>query len=359
LGEAFVKRSRALDVVRGLAILMVLCWHYQPEKPLISDFLLYSTRLFWSGVDVFFVLSGFLIAGILLQNVDKKNYFSVFYIRRSARILPLYLILCFIFYLLLRFDPEIFYKTYKYHLPLWSYLTFTQNFFYAARQRFADPWMDVTWSLAVEEQFYIFLSLLIYNIKKKHLYVVAVFLILLAPVLRSSSSYITSYILPFHRADSLMFGLLLALAWRSEDIKEFLKKYNLVLKWTCFIFFIGAAYLTYQQKHFGDNFTHSWLAFFYSNVILLALLSDPIARWSIFKNRVLEWFGLRSYGLYLFHQPIHIVFPVLLHWLNIKLNPWIGIAVMVIVLCMVSEITYRLIEKPFLDLGRKFKYMDS
>jgi len=354
-----VKRSQALDVMRGLAILMVLWWHYQPEKPAISDFLIYPTRLFWSGVDMFFVLSGFLIAGILLQNVDKKNYFSVFYIRRGARILPLYLALCFIFYLLLRFDPESFYKTYKNHLPFWSYLTFAQNFFYAARQRFADPWMDVTWSLAVEEQFYIFLSLLIYTTRKKYLYIVAVILILLAPVLRSYSDYMTSYILPFHRVDSLMFGLLLALAWRSDDIKEFLKKHTAVFKWTCFIFFIGAAYLTYLQKPCGDAFTHSWLALFYSNVLLLALFSDPIARWSIFKNRILEWFGLRSYGIYLLHKPIQLVFLFLSRWLKINLNPWAMIAIMVIALCMISEITYRFIEKPFWDLGHKFKYVDS
>lgn len=355
-----MKRSRALDVVRGLAILMVLIWHYLPEKSPIPNFLFYSTRLFWSGVDMFFVLSGFLIAGILMQNVDKKNYFSIFYIRRSARILPLYLALCFAFYLLLRYDPDAIYNTYKRHLPIWSYLTFTQNFFYAARQRFADPWMDVTWSLAVEEQFYVFFSFLIYITKKKYLYIVAAILILLAPVLRFYSSSMTSYILPFHRVDSLMFGLLLALVWRSDNTKEFFKKYISIFKWTCFIFLIGAAYLTYQQKSFGDAFTHSWLALFYSNVILLALFSDPIARWSVFNNGVLEWLGLRSYGIYLLHKPVQIVVLFLLsRWHGFHLNPWIAVVIIVIVLCVVCELTYRLFEKPFLDLGHKFKYIDS
>jgi peptidoglycan/LPS O-acetylase OafA/YrhL len=102
-----VKRSQALDAVRGIAILLVLIWHYLPRDGSTPTLIISSTRLFWSGVDLFFVLSGFLIGSILLQNVSSRNYFSTFYIRRAARILPLYLLVFFAFALLIYLGPEL------------------------------------------------------------------------------------------------------------------------------------------------------------------------------------------------------------------------------------------------------------
>src|SRR3990172_552130 len=94
---SFVKRSQALDAVRGIAIILVLIWHYIPrDGGATPGFILSSIGLFWSGVDLFFVLSGFLIGGILLQNASSRHYFSTFYIRRAARILLLYLLLFFV-----------------------------------------------------------------------------------------------------------------------------------------------------------------------------------------------------------------------------------------------------------------------
>ena len=152
-----MKRTRALDVLRGIAILMVLIHHYSPDSVMPGRFVRF-TETFWSGVDLFFVLSGFLIATILLENVNATNYFKVFYIRRSARILPLYWLLLFVVGLLTYAQPTFFDAKVDNHLPLWSYMVFIQNFLYPKRGYWNDPWLDVTWSLALEEQFYIFLS---------------------------------------------------------------------------------------------------------------------------------------------------------------------------------------------------------
>jgi peptidoglycan/LPS O-acetylase OafA/YrhL len=354
-----VKRSQALDSVRGIAILLVLIWHYFPRNGATPGLILSSTRLFWSGVDLFFVLSGFLIGGILLQNLRSKNYFSAFYIRRAARILPLYLLVVLAFALLIHLQPDFLVKTLKRHLPLWSYLTFTQNFLYAAKGNLNDPFIDVTWSLAIEEQFYIFLSLLVRNLNNKKLLIAAIGLIILAPILRFfAPNFLVAYLLPFHRADSLMLGVLLALVWQWDKGKEFLHRHAGTFRWSCLFLFLGAAYLNFQKTFMGDPAGHFWLALFYCNFIVLALVqNDRAARFHLFNNKVLEWLGLRSYGIYLFHKPIQILIPFLLaHFLSDQLSTWAVIAIYTLVLIVVSELSYRLLEKPIMVWGHRFKY---
>jgi peptidoglycan/LPS O-acetylase OafA/YrhL len=359
-----VKRSQALDAVRGIAIILVLIWHYLPrDGGATPGFILSSTRLFWSGVDLFFVLSGFLIGGILLQNAGSRNYFSTFYIRRAARILPLYLLVIIAFIALIRWGPEFLelQKLYRQHLPYWSYFTFTQNFLYAARQQMNDPLIDVTWSLAVEEQFYIFLSLLIKNLNKKKwiLAAVTIGLILLAPILRFfAPNFLVAYLLPLHRADSLMLGVLLALLWQWEPGKEFLCKHVNVFRWSCAVLFLAVAYLTYREAWIGDVFGHLGLALFYGNIVLLALIvGGKEGKFNALENRVLEWFGLRSYGIYLLHKPVQLLMPFVLAWfVQDTLSPWVMVAIFLVVLFIISELSYRIVEKPIMSLGHYFKY---
>ena len=102
-----MERKLELDGVRGLAILLVLIWHYvnrevDPNANIVLVYLKLAANVTWSGVDLFFVLSGFLIGGILLDHRTCSNYFRVFYIRRVCRIFPLYFVLIFLFFTLSR-----------------------------------------------------------------------------------------------------------------------------------------------------------------------------------------------------------------------------------------------------------------
>lgn len=354
-----MKRSQALDSVRGIAILLVLIWHYLPRKGAIPDWLLTSTSMFWSGVDLFFVLSGFLIAGILLQNANSRNYFSTFYIRRAARIIPLYLLIFFILIVVINWAPEFIEKSSRTHLPLWSYLTFTQNFVYAAKERFNDPWMDVTWSLAIEEQFYIFLSLLVRFLNRKKLAVLAVGLIILAPILRyHAPNYMVAYLYPFHRADSLMLGVFLALVWQWDEGKELLHKHVNLLRGSCVLLFLVIAYLSYRETSIGSIFGHFWLAVFYFNFLVLVLIRTSEERkFHPFNNKFLEWLGLRSYGIYLFHKPVQLLVPLLIaQFLTDDLARWLVILIYTVILLVVCELSYRFLEKPIMAWGHRFKY---
>lgn len=336
---------------------MVLIWHYVPRSAAMPGFILYPTRLFWSGVDMFFVLSGFLIAGILLQNRRAENYFSAFYLRRAARILPLYLVLFLSFVVARDLKIESLDWIFKDPLPMWSYLTFTQNFFYGLRGEFGDPWMDVTWSLAVEEQFYIFLSLLVFSLNKRWLTVVSLFLVLLAPVLRlEADSPLLAYVYPLHRADSLMLGVLLAIVWSEPRGREFLQKQARWFAAALPLLLAGYLWLTVRDTYIGDPLGHFLLALLYLNFVILALIAAPKAK-LLFENPLLLWLGLRSYGIYLLHKPVYYLVSAWLESQSIILSLISVTTLRLILLAILVELSYRYFEKPILEFARQhFKY---
>src|ERR1043166_7724662 len=125
------KRNLPLDGLRGLAILLVLLRHLVPEQTTHPYFvpIITAARLTWSGVDLFFVLSGFLIGGILLDAKNSPDYLRTFYIRRAYRILPIYCVVVCIFFIwiiwVLSDGPT------SVAIPWFAYATLTQNFWMA------------------------------------------------------------------------------------------------------------------------------------------------------------------------------------------------------------------------------------
>lgn len=184
-------RIPVLDGLRGTAIFLVLVRHSIAGTPTTSPIwaaVLSPLRLSWSGVDLFFVLSGFLIGGILLDAKHSKNYFETFYIRRAFRILPIYgvvLILYFSRHLPIRWLPELLGQTSALPIPWFSFFTFTQNFWMAAFGWYGPLAIAPTWSLAVEEQFYLTIPFLVRKLRQKVLYLALFCAIIGAPLLRS------------------------------------------------------------------------------------------------------------------------------------------------------------------------------
>src|SRR5579859_7095041 len=125
------RRVPQLDGLRGVAIAMVVAFHFAGfaviiGAPRLVKLLLVPTSLCWSGVDLFFVLSGFLIGGILLDARRSSNYFRVFYVRRICRILPLYLAFLGVVFLISRYGQQALWSA-----PWWTCLTFCQNLWMA------------------------------------------------------------------------------------------------------------------------------------------------------------------------------------------------------------------------------------
>src|SRR5260370_9923392 len=136
--EHTLRRIPPLDGLRGIAMGLVVLHHYiyqfnMPMTEFLSAILFTITEVGWSGVDLFFVLSGFLIGGILVDAKESENYYRTFYIRRAFRILPVYLVLLFAGILLMKLELHGLQAMNNVSFPpaTWLYyLTFTQNFYF-------------------------------------------------------------------------------------------------------------------------------------------------------------------------------------------------------------------------------------
>ena len=153
------RRIPQLDAVRGLAILVVMMHNISLKYPLLHSQQLFNNG--WMGVDLFFVLSGFLITGILVDTNRSDSYFKNFYVRRCLRIWPLYYSLLFFMFVIVRFlSRSQFQIVLQTSSPWWAFPLYLQNFLLPISTNAAGP-LGVTWSLAIEEQFYLIWPLLL------------------------------------------------------------------------------------------------------------------------------------------------------------------------------------------------------
>lgn len=361
-----MKRILQLDGVRGVAIILVLIWHcfacqVVAEPKSILQYCIYTTSLTWSGVDLFFVLSGFLISGILLDNRDAPNYYKVFYLRRAFRILPLYFLLLTLFQCFVMVgiaNMPAFQWLFHDPLPLWSYATFTQNIFMGVRGDFGPHWLGITWSLAVEEQFYLLIPLLIYLTPRRSLFLILLAAVLAAPLLRWISPGFHGYVNTPWRADSLLSGAALAVLVRCGFFIPLVQKNKLLLRVLFIILLSGAAFMTARPGYFGV-FGHLWLAGLYSCLVLVAFADTEPFLVRILRSRVLVWFGQLSYGIYMLHEGMN----GLLHGLfrngppqirNLS-DAFITVSAFGITLVL-AALSFRFFERPFLRYGQRFQY---
>ncbi|MBS0244284.1 MAG: acyltransferase, partial [Proteobacteria bacterium] len=156
----------ALDGIRGLAVIMVLLFHFICAATPLNNIEALVIRFFnygAYGVELFFVLSGFLITGILYDARSKPNYFKNFYIRRTLRIFPLYYGVLFLTFVVAPLIPWLSGPTLSYMAEhqAWAWL-YATNVFIAIKGYWAYAYLEHFWSLSVEEHFYLFWPFLVY-----------------------------------------------------------------------------------------------------------------------------------------------------------------------------------------------------
>lgn len=222
------RRNAALDGLRGIAIAMVL-WHHLVELNLPPGrgswlgWLRAGTGLSWSGVDLFFTLSGFFIGGILIDRRESPRLTRVFYLRRAVRILPIYYItLGFIAVALLARLPG------SFHLfPPWVYALFLTNFALGLAQRWDWIPLSVLWSISVEEQFYLTAPWVVRALPPSRLPWFLAGLAVLAELARAAvliwhpQGNLALHVLTPFRMDALALGAWVAWAVRSDAAHPF------------------------------------------------------------------------------------------------------------------------------------------
>ena len=338
-------RVPQLDGIRGIAILLVMLVNTSDKYPVLH--LQPFVADGWMGVDLFFALSGFLITGILLDTRSSPHYFRNFYARRVLRILPLYYsVLVFMFVVVPLLRPADAHSIFERASPWWAFPLFLQNFLVARSTNAAGP-LGASWSLAIEEQFYLLWPVVVRYSPTKLLRHIAVLLILLSPPLTFylSSQHISIYSNVFCRQVGLMSGALLALLLRSSDFTP--AKYAK----PAWVLFLVTLTLTFASEASGTRWlTFSLVALAASSFIFLALYSEQKLLQAGLRNRFLMYTGKISYGLYLLHKiPADLAQTLRLERHPLLLLPFIFLASFVL-----AALSWNFLEKPFLRLKRSF-----
>ena len=316
--ERIIGRIAEIDGLRGLAILLVVVFHYivsisAPRHPLWT----LATRggsLFWSGVDLFFVLSGFLICGILLDSVHSKRYFKTFYLRRIHRIFPLYFAWLALLFLgvYLQIDRKFSVHIFESRAPLWLYPLFLQNNAPLLLNLELPLWMAMSWSLAVEEQFYFVLPTFVRFLSRRTLGFVCGSVILMSPLYR--------YFLVMHhptlnigwpfatlsRLDGLAWGAALALLMRNQTCYRWLMHRIGPIRIAVVALFVAMATLTYRPQGQVRMALYGFtiISAFYALLLVLAVCAPQSRLGAVLRCRFLQYCGTVSYAIYIFHQGI-------------------------------------------------------
>ena len=337
-----------LDGLRGLAIALVLVYHCHPK--LESTHLDVVAQWGWVGVNLFFVLSGFLITGIIADSRTDPHFFRNFYARRGLRIWPVYVLVLLLNYFVV---PVVFgnfwWGVHEVRSAPWRYyIFFVQNLFFITLPGTLGP----TWSLAIEEQFYIFWAPFARFVRNTVLAPILVGVLIASPFLRLANlSFITKTHTLTH-LDGLAVGALIALGLRTFDLSlTALKRIagGGILLGAC-----GVILMILR----GSAFTDSLLALGFGGMLLAALLVTGQPSWygRALTARPLNYLGTISYGLYM----VHILCFVVIGAFDLKMErfgTWGDLAVVTVrIVLSISAATllWYGFERPILKLKKYF-----
>jgi peptidoglycan/LPS O-acetylase OafA/YrhL len=349
----------ALDGIRGAAILLVLAHQFILDGPIRSSIgkaINVALQVGWIGVHLFFVLSGFLITGILLDTRHSPRYWRSFYARRALRIFPLY-------YLLLGALALV-----PARWPYWLYLS---NWLFVTGSVAASN-LGHTWSLAVEEQFYVVWPLAVRALSEKALAWLCVSLVVGALAARVAMRALgvdpsVIYVATFTRMDALACGALVAIvlrreAWCAHALRRlpaltFAAAFSVL---ACAATSHGLARVHVVTQTIGLTALAAW----FSCLLMVAVVqtSNQRGKWKdVLSTAPLRLFGRYSYAIYLVHLPVHV-------WLSTRLfagqaaatesgsviRNLLYIACACVLMLGLGFLSYALVERPLLALKRFF-----
>jgi peptidoglycan/LPS O-acetylase OafA/YrhL len=382
----------ALDGVRGLAILLVLVKHFLPWGQWQFSWAALGTgagayqlitrlpRCAWVGVDLFFVLSGFLITGILWDAKGTQNYFGRFYMRRFLRIFPLYygilIALLVIAPLFVHFQSAEAQFVLKHQIPLWLY-TANWSMAWHGQWFYGSGPMEFNhfWSLCVEEQFYLVWPFAVYFISSRRtLLAMCGVATIVALALRAwfvfhGASWTAIFVFTPCRIDTLAAGAALALLVRGPGglavLLPWARRGLLICGALLIAIVVHSAAFCLDQRDTGMQLIgYTLLAGFFASTLTLAIGAPAGTRTAGFwTHPVLRFLGKYSYGIYVFHEvcrPIYDrVFPLekLQRLLHGHLQADIAFFILASTCSVaIAVVSFHVYESPFLKLKRFFEY---
>lgn len=349
-------RIEELDGLRAIAVTMVVAWHYLGmDSGGLAHMVFRPGR---SGVDLFFVLSGFLITSILIASRGADGYYAAFYLRRAARILPVYGLLLMVFFAGRTGGWNDF--IFGGDVPAWTYALFLQNFEMARLNSDGARFMRATWSLAIEEQFYLLFPFLVAalrpNALPKALLGIAALAVALRFAVYARAGYIPVYMLTPTRADSLAIGGLIA--WTFANARPWLDANSATLQRACLaivalvptVWLIPRGELGWHMAVWG----HSYLTLLYGAVLVLVLMNAGATILWPLRTQLAAAIAAISYTLYLIHMPVRRTFYAVF---DVKHNLHSGSVIAIVALALAASLllcvaSYFAIERPLTRWAR-------
>jgi peptidoglycan/LPS O-acetylase OafA/YrhL len=348
--------------------------HFLMNFPAIGGrdaFLLSFFRAGWFGVDLFFVLSGYLITGILLDAKNTPHAIRNFYIRRALRIFPLYFAILAVCTIML---PALFPASHP-ALPgalpwLWTY---TSNFYNAHGGWLAGNWFDFShlWSLAIEEHFYLLWPWIILLVPQPRLMPMCITLLITVILLRTAycaafpHDVNAPYLLTPFRCDGLLLGGLLAITQRTRGIDHLQRPARLLLLGGTILLIVAIARFGGIPRPAGPaaSWTYTGLALLFT-ALLAATLTTPHLN-ALFSHPALRTLGKYSYALYLFHwlmRPLFLRFmtsPAIRNALTPPFAADLGILLWIAATAICTILSWNFLERPCLALKDRWARLEA
>jgi peptidoglycan/LPS O-acetylase OafA/YrhL len=342
-----------IDGLRGIAIFMVMVHRLWPRDAVNRLGVVADAG--WIGVDLFFVVSGFLITRILLDTRGEPGYFRNFYARRVLRIFPLYYL--FVGTLLVAFplagNTEYLETSGS---PVW-YLTFLGNIPEALLGKDPPYWLAPVWSLAIEEQFYLTFPWLVLWLGPQRLGRALLFLMLLAPAMRLWTMLAwpdqerIQYLFTLCRVDAIAAGCMIALVMRWKNPRAL---HGLALVIACCAGAVAVISDLDRTSAFGRVLGYSFVAIGFGALVLAVLTGRE--RWWVAPLRLapLRYCGKLCFGLYLLHRPADTITTVVANKFGLDADRISWIPIKLAVAIALATAAWFVLEKPVLKLKRYF-----
>jgi len=352
-----MKYMKQLDALRAFAVFGVLYHHMVNNKTKLLPF-----NLGLMGVDLFYVLSGFLITGILLNNkiridngdetklVSIKNFFT----RRTLRILPIYYLTLLVAYI---------FSVPPVRETLWWHICYATNFYIA----YTGSWpgsISHLWSLAVEEQFYLIWPWIILLVPRKQLLAVLIFVVTVGPLFRyicdiSHANNLVALVVTLGNMDLFGIGALLAYlkTFNLIDTKKSQLFLRLCLYVGGFMFAESLLLKVLKIENQLDIFFRTFEGFLFCWIIYKASIGFEGVIGSILEFKPLLYLGRISYGIYLYHNFVPGLTPNILSTMHITVPTSISVLFIIYVMLTIimASISWYLIEKPISIIKNKYE----